>query len=220
MTNHANAGEPNADEISREVEFIAAQRLIFFSDAVVAIAITLLALGLPVPHGATNSRVLHSMSSDGSDYLAFLISFAVISTHWRAHHRLFRNVARLDTRVIALDMLWLLMIVITPFATRVLSGAGGFGVRFTFYAVIQIIIVLTFLVMSRHISSYRLLREGAPAPSTTSYEIGLLTVVTMFAISIPLAFVTQWAFVCWVASPLVARTVRRQLRREPGDRAG
>src|SRR3954463_2152143 len=60
-----------------EVEILAAERLTAFSDAVVAIAITLLALGLPVPRGATNTELLRSAGDHLDDYLAFLISFAV-----------------------------------------------------------------------------------------------------------------------------------------------
>ena len=72
----------------------------------------------------------------------------VIGGHWRSHHRLFRYVYRLDSRIITLNMIWLLMIVIIPFATRLLSGGGGFGVRFSLYAIIQVLTVLTFLLMS------------------------------------------------------------------------
>ena len=101
--------------VAAEVEFISAERLIFFSDAVVAIAITLLALGLPLPahltSDSTSHEVFHGMWADRSDYFAFLISFVVIANHWRTHHRLFRYVARLDRRIVTLNLIWLLMVV-------------------------------------------------------------------------------------------------------------
>lgn len=60
----------------------ATDRLIFFTDAVVAIAITLLALELPVPSGRNVSEFWRSVREHHDEYLAFLISFFVISASW------------------------------------------------------------------------------------------------------------------------------------------
>jgi uncharacterized membrane protein len=59
-----------------------AERLVFFSDAVVTIAITLLALELPVPECATNSELFRALAGNRDEYLAFGVSFAVIWSHW------------------------------------------------------------------------------------------------------------------------------------------
>jgi uncharacterized membrane protein len=209
---------PEAGEIAAEVEFMAAERLIFFTDAVAAIAMTLLAFDLRAPDIArmSNGGALAALWAEPYrlGYLTFLISFVVIGSHWRAHHRLFRHVSKLDSRLISLNMLWLLMIVIMPFATRVLSGTGAFGIRFSLYAIIQVITMLTALLMSRHIRANDLLRPGAPQPVPTDYDATLLTGAAMFAISIPVAFVSPWAFAIWVASAPAARLVRRLRRRD------
>lgn len=207
MTNSPDGHEPDIGEISAEAELIATERTIFFSDAVVAIAITLLALALPVPHGGSNGQVLQSMYRARGAYLAFLISFVVIGNHWRVHHRLFRHVARLDARITTLNLVWLLMVVITPFATRVLAGNGGFGVRFSFYAIIQVITIVCVFYMGRYLRRHRLMRQE-PA-DFAARDARLLTFAAMFLISIPIAFVTGWAFLCWVAAPLVSRGVRQ-----------
>jgi uncharacterized membrane protein len=68
----------SSPDTAGEVELVAAERVIFFSDAVVAIAITLLALGLPLPKGSSNTAVWHSLLAGRDAYIAFLISFAVI----------------------------------------------------------------------------------------------------------------------------------------------
>jgi Endosomal/lysosomal potassium channel TMEM175 len=69
-----------------EAESRATDRLTLFSDAVVAIAITLLAIELPVPEGGTVPVFWESVRHDGSHYAAFLISFFVIAAAWRDHH--------------------------------------------------------------------------------------------------------------------------------------
>ena len=56
----------------------AADRLTLFSDAVVAIAITLLAIDLPVPEGPTVSVFLSSVRHNGDHYAAFLVSLGAV----------------------------------------------------------------------------------------------------------------------------------------------
>jgi uncharacterized membrane protein len=224
MTGQIEDSEPAVGAVTAgpvsEVDFISAERLIFFSDAVVAIAITLLAFALPLPQHVTsdssNAAVWNAVWAHRIDYLTFLISFAVIGRHWRLHHRLFRDVYRLDTQIVTLNMVWLLMIVVIPFATRLISGAGGFGVRFTVYAAIQVLTMLTFLLMGRHLRSGELVRPG-PAASARDGDAVLLTVAALFAVSIPVAFVTQWAFALWVASVPAARALGRRLDRDGND---
>jgi uncharacterized membrane protein len=214
---HAPADQPDGREIRAEIDVIAAERAIFFSDAVVAIAITLLALALPLPHGDTNRELLQSMARDRNAYLAFLISFVVVGNHWRWHHRIFRYVARFDQRLIGLNMLWLLMVVITPFAARLLAGQGGFGVRFGFYATVQIITALTFVYMTRLLRQRGLLRMEPP--DVHQVDVRLLTLAALFLVSIPVAFVTPLAYLLWIAGPLTGRLIglmpgRRGQRRD------
>ena len=105
-------------------------------------------------------------------------------------------------------MVWLLMIVIIPFATRLISGTAASAPGSRVYAVIQVLTMLTFLLMARHIRSSDLLRPGAPAAARD--DVVLLTVAALFALSIPVAFATQWAFALWVASVPAARAVGRR----------
>ena len=218
MTDEPRDSQPAGSANSGEIELIAAERLIFFSDAVVAIAITLLALGLPLPRGSSDAVVWHSLRSNTNAYLAFLISFAVIGSHWRLHHRLYRFVARLDPRLISINMAWLLMIIITPYVTRVLAAGGAFGVRFSLYAVIQVITILTFVLMRRHIRKHELLRAGARVEAAD--DRSFLVVAGAFAISIPVAILseTQWTYLIWVGAAFAARAYRRV--RDPSGLGG
>jgi uncharacterized membrane protein len=203
------------DDLNTRVEILSAERLAFFSDAVVAIAITLLALNLPLPSGASNADLIHSARGYLNDYLAFVISFVVIAAHWRGHHRVFRYVRGVGPIVIW-NLLWLFFIVLTPFATRVLSGDGAFQARFTFYAAQQALIGISFLLLLWGIARHDLLRPGTPPDLIRSGVIGLTLLSATFLISIPVCFFTHWAYAIWVAIPLTSRIVRRVAdRRRP-----
>ncbi|HEY7486781.1 MAG TPA: TMEM175 family protein [Streptosporangiaceae bacterium] len=219
-------GRPAGSEAARneaekvEVQLLAAERLIFFSDAVVAIAITLLALDLPVPEGLTNADVLHALGDHWPEYAAFLISFAVIGLHWLGHHRLFRYVTGLAGALPRWSMLWLLTIVVTPFATRVLTADGAFEVRFAFYATVQALAGLFFLLMVHEINRHGLLRAAAPPGVLSAGYRRPAVLIAAFTISIPIAFVTHWAYLCWAAIPFVLRGIRIVLDRRAARETG
>lgn len=85
-----------------EIQLFAAEWLAFFTDAVAAIAITLLALQLKVAQGHSWAEVEHSIGARSNEYAAFLISFLIVSSAWAGHHALFRYVKRADRLLIQL----------------------------------------------------------------------------------------------------------------------
>jgi uncharacterized membrane protein len=198
-------------EVEAEVEARAADRVVTFDDAVIAIAITLLALDLPVPPRVlTNGQFLHALGHDWSAYLAFLISFLVIASHWSTHRRVFRYVSGLNDRVLRLNMAWLLMMILTPFATKVITGGGQLGTRFTVYAVIQIIATGCSLLMSREIHAGHLLRRDSPDRARHSDLVPYVSIMLTLLISIPVAFaIGYWAFALWALSPRIGYLLRR-----------
>ncbi len=195
-----------------EIESKAADRLTFFSDAVVAIAITLLALELPVPQATTNADVLHEVNTYFNEYLAFFISFAVISAHWFGHHRVFRYVTAVPAAARRWNMLWLLMIVLTPFAARVIAGDGAFQFRFIVYASVQALAGLFFLLAVRALARDGDLDLVSPVDLLANSYQRLGAVILMFLVSIPIALFTRYAYVCWIAIPFVSRLLRRLTR--------
>jgi uncharacterized membrane protein len=205
------AGADAAETDSPEVEEKAADRVIFFSDAVVAIAITLLALELPVPNdsGATLHQYLSQIGKSWEVYAAFLISFVVIATHWNGHRRVFRYVDRLAGPVVGLNMTWLLMMILTPFGARLLDSNGGFPIRFTTYAVIQVIALFCLLRINQEVNRRDLLRADTPDSFRHRDSMPTRVSIAMFLLSIPVSFVTEWSFAFWGAVPLVVDATRR-----------
>jgi uncharacterized membrane protein len=194
-----------------EVDVAAAERLTFFSDAVVAIAITLLAIELPVPSGATTTEFLASLREGWFEYLAFFISFAVIANHWAAHHRVYRYVRRADPPVVGLNLFWLLLVVLTPFLTRILTeGDVGF-VQFAMYAVAQAVQLATFAVMLAVLAHRGWLAPDAPRSLTVRGWAHSLVIAAGFLLSLPcFAVAGTWAFAVWALVPALGlRLLRR-----------
>src|ERR1700754_850335 len=112
-----------ASEAVRDRDF---ERFLTFVDAVVAIAITLLVLPLVdvAGEGTSHSDVGAVLSEHSDQFLAFGISFLVISRLWVAQHRVLRPVIAESHWVSVLLMLWLATIVVLPFTTALIAQVG------------------------------------------------------------------------------------------------
>jgi len=96
-------------------------RLEAFSDAVFAIAITLLVLEIKVPHSgaALGSELVNLWPS----YLAYAISFIVLGAIWINHHAMFQHIIRVDHLFLFINIIFLMFVAFLPFPTAVLSQA-------------------------------------------------------------------------------------------------
>ncbi len=169
-----------------------------------------------------------SVRHNGGHYAAFLISFFAISAAWRDHHDIFRYVTRMDSRLRTLNTFWLLMIVLNPFATKLLTAPGHpdldtHALRFGFYALLQVLESGLIFVMLAHMLSHGL----APrTPRAMAIDIARqsFNLILGFGLSIPVFFVTYNAWVMWIVVPLGVsrwRHHRRQRRDlEDGPKPG
>ncbi|WP_051111697.1 TMEM175 family protein [Sciscionella marina] len=208
MTTHIdNTPEGETGEARAE----AAKRLTMFVDAGIAIALTLLALDLPVPTGDTTAAMLRSVSAHGTEYLAFVLSFVVIAAHWRANHEIFRYVRALNSRLTTLTLLWLFMQVLMPFATRVITAQGAFPLRFSLYAIVQVLASASTALIIREIRRRHLYRADGPLRVFAQNLVRSICLVAVFAVSVPVAFLTEstGAYLCWLAAPIVLTVARR-----------
>lgn len=112
------------------------EQILFFSDAVIAITITLLMLEVRLPAGAgelADPALLDALLATSGKLLGYVVSFLVIASFWISHHRKFHHIARTDGMLVWLNFLFLLTIGLIPFATSVISDNGG-SVATIFYA--------------------------------------------------------------------------------------
>ena len=113
--------------------FIEYDRILFFSDAVMAIAVTLLAVDLRVPMTAIRTAAL--LSKDANSLVGFAISFAVIGLFWLGHHGIFRYITAFDRPLIGLNLVFLGTIAFLPYPTDVLSRPFSDRGAVIFYAI-------------------------------------------------------------------------------------
>lgn len=100
------------------------RRLIAFADAVVAIALTLLVLPLAdITQDLKGDTSVGQVLGDSHEQVVnFLISFVVIWVLWRNHHRVIEHFRAYDPVLMKLHFVWLLTIVVLPFATALVDN--------------------------------------------------------------------------------------------------
>jgi uncharacterized membrane protein len=108
-------------------------RLIFFSDAVFAIVMTLLVLDIRVPDVAAR-EVPGLVFELWPKIFSYVLSFLVIGLYWIGHHQTFRYVRSYDRTLLWLNLLFLLSISFIPFPTDLLGEYGELRFAVIFYA--------------------------------------------------------------------------------------
>lgn len=204
------APEPPPDRLGPE-------RLLAFSDGVVAIGLTLLVLPLAdlvpdadEPHGSGLAIITENLAPIGS----FALSFAVIARFWAAHHRVFDDAPRVSPRLVWINTLWLFTIVVLPFPTEMVGAfpADPFTLRFyvaTLFASSALLTVMTFLVQRSRPLAERAVPQGSGG---TGAVLLLVLIVTLVAPQLgywPLLLL----FLSGPAESLLAPRVGRLLRR-------
>jgi len=97
-----------------------AARLETFADGVFAIAATLLIIDVSVPSELTGS-LGRELVDIWPQYAGYVVSFVTIGIMWVNHHRLIRQIERVDERFLFLNLGLLACIAFVPFPTRVLA---------------------------------------------------------------------------------------------------
>jgi uncharacterized membrane protein len=176
------------------------ERIIFFSDAVFAIAITLLILDIKVPElVAVQAKGLGPALWDRIGQVqTFASSFIVIGLYWTAHHRLFSYVRRYDGGLMWINIFFLMSVAWLPYPTSIVGryANSSSGVKFgdqqiavMLYTVSVIItgllLALVWIYASR---GHRLISINLSPRFIRFYTLRLLVPSALFLLSLGLAF--------------------------------
>jgi uncharacterized membrane protein len=143
------------------------ERLIFLSDGVYAIALTLLAVELVLPESSADLQdreLLKSLLESWPKVLAFLTSFTVIANFWVGHNVLFQHVRRFDGGMMWLALLQLLCVAFIPFPTSVIGGHISDPVAQQFYFSTLLVTGLVMAALWWYITSRRQLLDPDLSP--------------------------------------------------------
>jgi uncharacterized membrane protein len=202
-------GHRHEDLEQRDVSRIRA-----FTDGVMAVAITLLVLNIEVPdlptgsEGRLDEELVDLLPSLG----AYALSFALVGRYWVVHHRMFEDLRSFDGTLMALNLLFLALIGLVPFASNLVDRYDEEPIAAAVFAGTLGLAAMVNTIMVRYIRR----RGFAPAAEEANRVGGMvsLAIAVAFLLSIPAAFLSlTLARLIWLSVFLVRRPVRLLGRR-------
>jgi len=191
------------------------ERLVFFTDAVVAIAMTLLIL--PLLESVTDAAregldtAGYFRAHDGQ-LMAFALSFVIIAAFWRSHDRLFEHVEKQDGVLLRLNVAWMFTIVWLPVATALIGALETDRLQLAVYIGTMLATSLIALAMRWWLGRRPALvgpgfAANASVLTTMGVPTGLFALALLLAVTVPgLQF---WSLLVLLLEPLVVAVLRR-----------
>ena len=176
-------------ERSQGLEF---DRVAFFTDAVFAIAMTLLIVSIEAPDlkGDTSDpgELWRQLQDMRPQFISFFLAFLLLGRYWMAHHEYFAALARVDRSLITANLVYLAFVAFLPFPTALIGRWETNPVSVVMFAICLAAISGMESVLLRIAYRHRLLRVKLDAKE---YRVGMIqstTPVVLFIVSIPIAF--------------------------------
>lgn len=209
---------------SEQTRYFSTHRVEGYTDAVFAIAVTLLVLDLTtsaIGEVSSDDAMWASLTSMWESFLAFFVSFLLLSLLWVIHLRQWRDIQRVDWVLLWLNNARLLFIVLIPFTTSLVADYSEFyagrillPVNFFFAALLGYLSYVWAASNNRHLVGEETLAEER------SQNLGGLSAVISGAIAVVLSpWLGSWAFLAYALNgPIEALLSRRsRTRRREAD---
>lgn len=186
-------GGPGAPAPARERygrESLEHARVVNLSDAVFAIAMTLLAFKVEAPASAVTAGDLAAVLPQ---VLAFLLSFAVVANFWWHHHRLLARLTATEPGMILLNLALLGAVALVPFPTELIGRHPGAVAPAVIYLWLMLLITALILLIVRRAERAGLWRssvdrdERAALSASWAAMVGIVLVAVLVALWLPIA---------------------------------
>jgi uncharacterized membrane protein len=191
------------------------ERVIFFSDAVYAISLTLIAVQLVLPalSDLTSSDVGKVIGESLGNIWAYAFTFIWVALYWKANHRFTLTLRRMDNRYIWVMLVYLAFIALLPLPASLLGeewDPRALAFFFVYMAGVSLIEVVLILVALRDDLFVRRLTQD----ETRGWVLSSVTPVVAALVAAPLAFVTAYGnYIAIATMAMAAYGLRAVVRR-------
>jgi uncharacterized membrane protein len=165
---------------------IGTQRVEAFSDAVMAVIMTIMAFDLKPPHGVTLAAVEKQMPG----LLVYVLSFTFIGIYWNNHHHLMRATKRISGAVMWANLLLLFWLSLIPVLTAWLRNDYRFAWPAAAYGGLALLAAISYTILVRMI--VRVNGADSAVAKAIGSDVKGYASLAMYAAGFALAFVSPW----------------------------
>ncbi len=200
------------------------ERIAFFSDAVFAIAITLMAIEIHPPlvkKGDSAAVIWEHFKETLPEFLGLLVSFWLIASVWLRHHQLFKYVDNFDIRFMIINLWLLFTIILFPFSTGFLFSSIFHGavskLQVFFYLGVPLTSNLIIYLMYKRVNRKHL--KGSADAGFQGAVISQAALITSFILVItwiaimPLEY-HPFGYVFFGFTPLLIQLYKKKLNKK------
>lgn len=174
------------------------ERMLTFSDGVLAILITILVLELRPPEGHDLSDLFHD---EKSSLLAYLLSFVMIGIYWNNHHHLMQIVDSIDGRTLWANMHLLFWLSLTPLTTAWLGEAGAEPGPVAAYSIVLLGCAIAFTLLT--LALLALHETGSQLERAIGRDRKGKVSLAFYIAALALAFVEPWVSIALIVAVAV-----------------
>ncbi len=189
-------------------ELLEPGRLAALIDGVFAISLTLLILDLKLP--SESGDLARALTEMVPRFLIYLFSFITIANQWMFHHRLFRFVRRVDSRLILLSFAYLLFITLVPVSAAIVGGRATDPLAAACFSVNLLLLCIAAWAGWSYIGTSRglLAEEADPVAFRKTARVWVYIAIG-FAVALALGFLSVYAaYAIWFIWPFTAVWLR------------
>jgi uncharacterized membrane protein len=162
------------------------ERLLAFSDGVIAIIITIMVLELKVPHGADWAALTRLIPV----FLSYVLSFIYIAIYWNNHHHLMHTLTHVDGLILWANTHLLFWLSLIPFATGWMGENHFAPLPTAVYGASLLMPGLAYYLLQ--LAIMRKQGTNSPLAKALGSDIKGKISPVLCAAAIPLAFVNPW----------------------------
>ena len=161
-------------------------RLEAFSDAVIAIIMTVMVLELAGPHQADLAALRPLIPT----FLSYTMSFVFLGIYWNNHHHLLQAIKHVDGRVLWANLHLLFWLSLTPFVTGWMGRNNFAAWPVAVYGMVMVLAAIAYFILTRTLIALHGVDSALATALGRDFK-GKISVV-LYLVAIPLSFVSAW----------------------------